>query len=425
MLDSKNPRSGITQYEQRTEPAVSSIEDIAIVSSRPPLHDPLTDLFNHSYFHETLETLFATSRRGKFPLSCILFDIDYFKELNESLGHGFGDDVLRQIADVLRQCLRPQDVATRYGGDKFGVILPETILKEAVALADKLRVELSGNNFSNRKSSTHITVSAGVSASDETTHNKSEIIQHAEAALDEAKQKGRNRVCYWQLPVRAPVAASPPHDRTAVDEIRARFADLQKEFKKHYLESSLPIIDEMEASDGFLKAHSHNVSRLSTRLARRLQLEENDVDRIKTAALLHDIGKLVIDGKILRKPTPLTPGEYDLIKKHPLYGVSLLSHTRVFDEELPLILHHHERFDGEGYPHGLKGDDIPLGSRIICIAEAFDGLTAGAVYRAAVSAEKAMAELTRCSGTHFDPSLVNIMISFVNHTDESDQKLEA
>ena len=181
----------------------------------------------------------------------------------------------------------------------------------------------------------------------------------------------------------------------------------------------------MEASDGFLKAHSHNVSRLSTRLARRLQLEENDVDRIKTAALLHDIGKLVIDGKILRKPTPLTPGEYDLIKKHPLYGVSLLSHTRVFDEELPLILHHHERFDGEGYPHGLKGDDIPLGSRIICITEAFDGLTAGAVYRAAISAEKAIAELTRCSGTHFDPSLVNIMIGLINHADETDQSLEA
>ncbi len=425
MRDSKTPASGNRPFASRTESNAPVSADLTAVYADLPSRDPLTDLFNHSYFHETLETIFASSRQRKLSLSCILFDVDYFKEVNESLGHRFGDAVLRQTAGVLRQYLRSSYVAARYGGDKFGILLPETLLTDAVAIADNLRVALSANEFSDRKSATHITISAGVSATNETTHNSREIVQHAEAALNEAKQKGRNRVCYWQLPVRQQAPPSQPHDKTAIDEIRERFAELQREFKRHYLNSSLPIIDEMEASDGFLKAHSLSVARLSTRLAHSLQLTEKEVDRINTAALLHDIGKLAIDGAILRKATPLTQGEYDIIKKHPLYGVSLLSHTRVFDEELPLILHHHERFDGEGYPHGLRGDDIPLGSRIICISEAFDGLTTGTVYRAAVSAEKAMAELTRCSGTHFDPSLVNIMISLVNHSGEPDQTLEA
>jgi diguanylate cyclase (GGDEF)-like protein/putative nucleotidyltransferase with HDIG domain len=388
-----------------------------------PHHDPLTGLFNHSYFHDELESRLAHSQTNQIPLACILLDIDYFRELNEALGHRFGDEVLRQTAIELKSNLRQHDIASRYGGDKFGIILPETTMREAVTIADSLRITLSGQNYRDRRNATHITLSAGVTGTREQTRSKSEFLQQAEAALAEAKQKGRNRVCYWQLPVRQP--PRDQHEQSAIDEIRERFADLQRDFKKHYLNSSMPMIEEMEAADGFLSAHSQNVARLSTRLARRLQLNQNEVDSINTAALLHDIGKLAIDGSILRKRTPLTATEFDLIKKHPLYGVSLLSHTRVFDEELPLILHHHERFDGDGYPHGLKGESIPLGSRIICIAEAFDGLTAGAVYRAAVSAEKALAELARCAGSHFDPELVTIMISLVRVDDNRDNHPEA
>lgn len=265
-------------------------------------------------------------------------------------------------------------------------------------------------------------ISAGVVGVVETMRSKNELLQQAEAALTEAKRKGRNRVWYWQAPLGRRARERHP-DQSAIDEIRERFAELQKEFKKNYLQSSLPIIEEMEAADGYLKAHSRSVARLSTRLARRLDLNQTEIEHINTAALLHDIGKLAIGGDILRKRTPLSESEFDLIKKHPLYGVAILSHTHVFDEELPLILHHHERFDGAGYPHGLKGEHIPLGARIICIAEAFEGLTAGAVYRAAISSEKAVAEMARCAGSHFDPELVTILINLVrsasrgNHDD--------
>lgn len=388
------------------------------------LRDPLTQLFCHRTFHEQLDLLLDNIQSQKLPLACILLDIDYFRQLNETLGHSFGDEVLRQTAAMLAENLLPQHVACRYGGEKFGVILPETAVGTAVQVAEKIRQAVAGHSYIDDDRSTHITVSAGVAGTDHRTRSKNQLIQHTETALAEAKSKGRNRVCFWQDAERRD-AMMPPADQAAIDDLRERFAELQKEFKESYLKSSLPILEEMEAADGYLKDHSRNVARLSTRLAHRLHLDRREVGRINTAALLHDIGKLAIGGDILRKATPLSEAEFELIKKHPLYGVSILSQTRMFDEELPLILHHHERYDGEGYPHGLKGEQIPLGARIICLAEAFDGLTAGAVYRAAISTENAIAELARCAGSHFDPELVTILIHLVGRDNRSDDHMEA
>lgn len=410
------PQFFVTEASNRTPPAGATVAQA--------LRDPLTQLPGHRFFQEQLGVFLEKNQDEKRPLSCVLLDIDYFRHLNEALGHSFGDEVLGQAAALLSENLQPQDIACRYGGDEFSVILPQTTVSTAIQLADKIRLAVAGHRFLAQHHSTHITISAGVSASSETTRSKNQLIQQAEAALAEAKAKGRNRVCFWQAPERRAVPEHPA-DAETVDEIRERFAELQKEFKQAYLKSSLPILDEMGAADGYLKDHSRNVARLATRLAHRMHLDHDEVSRINTAALLHDIGKLAIGGEILRKRTPLSDAELELIRKHPFYGVSILSHTRMFDEELPLILHHHERYDGEGYPHGLKGEQIPLGARIICIAEAFDGLTAGAVYRAAVSTEKAVAELARCAGRHFDPALVTILISLVAHDGRRHDQTEA
>ncbi len=196
-------------------------------------------------------------------------------------------------------------------------------------------------------------------------------------------------------------------------ELQKKFADLEREVKAFGTSEVRSLLDELDIPDGMPETHAENVAFIAASIADELGLSDKQIDTIISAALLHDIGKLGIDRDILSKNGSLTPEEFEEIKKHPLLGAEFLEAAEFFEKELPLIRHHHERYDGRGYPDGLKGDEIPLGARIIGLAEAIDGLLSGSTYREPMSIKETIEELKRCSGSQFDPELVNIAVKLL------------
>jgi putative nucleotidyltransferase with HDIG domain len=180
-----------------------------------------------------------------------------------------------------------------------------------------------------------------------------------------------------------------------------------------YMEYTNALVKAVDAKDPYTKEHSQNVSATSVEIATGMGLSEIEIEVIKYAGLLHDVGKIAVSQEILVKKEPLTREEYELLKKHPVIGVNILKDIRFLEKEIPIILHHHERFDGKGYPHGLKGREIPVGARILAVSDAFDAMTSGRGYKDKVSLEKTIGELKRGSGTQFAPDVVEVFVKIL------------
>ncbi len=379
-----------------------------------PIHlaqqDNLTGLLTHSAFQSALEHRFQEARQHQKQLCCMLADVDYFHALNRSMGYPFGDAVLVQISRLLRANLPEQALIARFGGEQFGILVAVDSIQQAVGLAETLRKAVANHKFMYQNQSTFLTMSIGLAVSDTRTKAASELLSFAQLVLRSAKREGRNRVCYWE---REPVALESKPAEDIVVELQKKFADLEREVKAFGTSEVRSLLDELDIPDGMPETHAENVAFIAASIADELGLSDKQIDTIISAALLHDIGKLGIDRDILSKNGSLTPEEFEEIKKHPLLGAEFLEAAEFFEKELPLIRHHHERYDGRGYPDGLKGDEIPLGARIIGLAEAIDGLLSGSTYREPMSIKETIEELKRCSGSQFDPELVNIAVKLL------------
>jgi diguanylate cyclase (GGDEF)-like protein len=349
---------------------------------RLALTDPLTGLGNHRHFHERLERDLTEAEQKGTPLSLCVLDIDNFKELNDQLGHPKGDRVLAQVATRMRQ----DGEAFRIGGDEFALLLPGHDELEAVAVAEGVLRRVAELEAA---PGLIVELSAGVVTYPQVGLERAEIVEVADRALYLAKQHGKSRVRVFhpdllELPSLAP-GVGP--DREARLQAAASLAQA---------------VDERDAYTG---RHSYVVGELAARVARLLGLETEEIELIRLAGSLHDLGKLAVPEEILRKPGALTDAELLVLRRHPQIGFRMLRSLGV-EPVSQWVLHHHERWDGHGYPHGLGGDDIPLGSRILFVADAYDAMTSDRVYRPRVDHERAIAELERCAGTQFDPEVV-------------------
>ncbi|MDQ7052970.1 MAG: diguanylate cyclase [candidate division KSB1 bacterium] len=369
--------------------------------------DSLTGLVSHSAFQIALGERFKAARMRHLRLCCMIADIDYFHALNRSMGYSFGDAALVQIAELLRTLLPQDAVISRFSGEQFGILVEVDANHKAISLAETLRKTIADHKFVYQSQSTFLTMSIGLAVSDERTKEASELLSFAQLVLRTAKREGRNRVCYWERELISP--ANKPAENIVV-ELQKKFAELEREVKAFGTSEVRSLLDELDIPDGMPESHAENVAFIAASIADEMGLNDKQIDTIISAALLHDIGKLGIDPDILSKSGSLTPEEFEEIKKHPLLGAEFLQAAEFFEKELPLIRHHHERYDGRGYPDGLKGDQIPLGARIIGLAEAIDGLLSGSIYREPMSIKEAIEELRRCSGSQFDPELVNIAV---------------
>jgi diguanylate cyclase (GGDEF)-like protein/putative nucleotidyltransferase with HDIG domain len=338
--------------------------------------DPLTGLRNRRGFEKGLESRDA-------PPALLICDLDHFKRVNDTLGHPAGDDVLRTFADLLRDCTREQDVAVRLGGEEFALVLSGVGEREALAVAERLRREVA---TAFREFPVPISVSVGIA--DGTRDAGAEaLVRAANRALFAAKRLGRDRCVV--------------HHAEALAMLDALADDRAGE----QLTAAMLLAETLDLRDVATARHSETVGRYAEQIAHELGLAPVQVERVRVAGVLHDIGKLGISDAVLLKPGRLEPHEWDEIRRHPELGARILEHANLRDVA-GWVLSHHERLDGAGYPRNLGGDAIPLEGRILAVADAYEAMTADRPYRAALTPDEAHAELRRGAGAQFDPYVV-------------------
>ncbi len=371
--------------------------------------DGLTGLYNHRFIQERFEFEFKRVKRYGGNLTCLMIDIDHFKMLNDTYGHQCGDQVLRELSEILRRLSREVDICGRYGGEEF-LILTNVSLEFTMQYATKLHTAIDNHAFKFGDNKLHVTVSIGLADFRPGMKDRHELIDRADMALYQAKEDGRNLIRIWKENADGGEISV---DHFSAQQLKKEFVHLSNQMRSTYMEYTNALVKAVDAKDPFTKEHSQNVSSTAVEIAAGMGLPDSDVEVIKYAGLLHDVGKIAVSQEILVKKEPLTHEEYDLLKKHPVIGVNILKDIRFLEKEIPLILHHHERFDGKGYPHGLKGREIPVGARIIAVADAYDAMTSGRGYKDKVSIGKTVAELKRGSGTQFAPDVVEVFIKML------------
>jgi diguanylate cyclase (GGDEF)-like protein/putative nucleotidyltransferase with HDIG domain len=354
--------------------------------------DELTGLYNRRHFEERLKEEIARHSRHDDSFSIFMVDLDNFKTYNDVYGHPAGDSLLGQIGTIIKRCVRDADQAFRYGGDEFVVILPQTAKGDAYVVAERVRQQIADEM---EKKSVTVTCSIGLASYPADGVIAGELVAGADSALYYAKWTGGNRTYFSSK------AASEPPD------------DGRIHGKRDGLSAVYALVSVVEARDPYVYGHSRKVNTYAVALAEAIGLSPDEVSRVSTAALLHDIGKIGIPDEVLNKKTKLSKENWETIKAHPRLGTNIVSNIPQLVSCADSILHHHERWDGNGYPEGLKGDQIPLESRILAIADTFEAMSAARPYRPAFSREEVIEELRKCSGTQFDPNLVEVFIGII------------
>lgn len=365
--------------------------------------DGLTEVYNHRYFHETLREKIKSYEIDKKPISLIFLDIDHFKNYNDLYGHQSGDDVLKTIGLLLKSNVREGDIVARYGGEEFSIILPATLEQTAIEIAENIRVKIEETPFKGEENQPHgkLTASIGVSVFPDKAKNDVELIKSADDALYRAKFFNKNRVeVYYSI----------------LDELKEDIED------KHIdlITSIKTLISVINAKDRYTYGHVERVVVYSRMLAEKLNLSTEDRKKLIYGAYMHDIGKINIMEEILNKKMPLTKEEWEILKQHPENGVEIIKPVESLTSIAPLILHHHERYDGKGYPDNLKGEEIPYLTRVLTVVDSFDAMTSNRPYSKRKTYDEAVEELRKCSGTQFDP---NIAEAFIEVIEENNAKI--
>ena len=297
------------------------------------LTDGLTGLYNHRFIQERFEFEFKRIKRYGGHLSCLMIDIDHFKSVNDSYGHQFGDYVLREIAKIIQSKSREVDICARYGGEEF-MIITNVVLEYAMLFATKLHAAIERHEFSFDGKTARVTVSIGLADYRDDLKSRHELIEHADEALYQAKEDGRNLIRIWkERPGQTEIAI----DHISVQELKTKFVSLSHQMRASYMEYTNALIKAVDAKDPFTREHSHNVMRYAVAIAQASGLPQQDVEIIKYASLLHDIGKIAVPQEILLKTDPLTDEEHRILKKNPVVGVTIVKDIKFFEKEIPII----------------------------------------------------------------------------------------
>jgi diguanylate cyclase (GGDEF)-like protein len=356
--------------------------------------DALTGLLNHGAMQVRLREEIARARRDGTPLTCAIVDLDDFKRVNDVRGHQAGDELLRSVAAALQQQLRPYDQVARYGGDEFVLLLPGSEEDVATAVAERIRDAIAERMAALPDLQLAGACSIGVATWHEPL-DADALLDYADRALLLAKRTGKGRVAVAN-------------------------ADVERELAILHAEAGSPaavqaLAAAIEERDTYTHAHSDEVVHLSRGVAMILGLAAQQVERIANAALLHDVGKLAVPNEILHKAGPLSSEEWAVMAEHPIAGERVLLRIPELVSIAPIVRHEHEHWDGTGYPDGLVGRNIPIGSRIILACDAYLAMITDRPYRPALTPEQAVAELERGVRAAFDPEVVDALLDLLGH----------
>jgi diguanylate cyclase (GGDEF)-like protein len=383
--------------------------------------DGMTGLANHRALQERLRAEIAAAEEEQRCVSLLMMDVDNFKQYNDHFGHPAGDDVLRVVSQHIRNGTTGAQFAARYGGEEFALLLPDMNAAEAGEIAESIRESIASHQFPYRR----VSVSIGVAQFPADASEAKSLIKRADSALYVAKHSGKNRVAHA-----GDVALVQPECEPSATRIETIF---QVAFADGAVASDQRLVDNIVGQDtsGLISAlmgaldlrdeetedHSRRVAIYALRLARAaseagiVDLDDTALRGLGIGALLHDIGKIGIPDSILFKRGPLTAEQIRQMQQHPELGARLLHAVPALVGAVPVVLHHHERWDGNGYPYGLSGNQIPIMARIFAISDTLDAMTSDRPYRPRLPFSEALAEVHRLAGSQFDPELANLFLS--------------
>jgi diguanylate cyclase (GGDEF)-like protein/PAS domain S-box-containing protein len=351
-------------------------------------HDPLTGLMNHRAFQRRCTEEAARARREGTPLAVALVDVDNFTYFNDAHGHLTGDEVLKQIALTLQQHCRSYDLLARYGSDEFALLMPRTTPESAARLTSRLLQAVEKTSYRPVGSDTAIPLSLTLGLAhftqDDAGHES--ILEAASSRLARMKSGGKGD-----------------------EEIESLRKLLHGSFQGFSMLDALVIA--VDNKDCYTRRHSEDVMRYALQIAQGMKMSQAFQRTIQIAALLHDVGKIGVPDRILRKPDRLTDTEFEAIRQHPLMGAVIVGAVPGFEETLSAIRHHHERWDGRGYPDGLRGEASPLPARIMAVADAYSAMTMDRPYRKGKKPQEALAVLADGAGSQWDPACVEAFLS--------------
>ena len=355
--------------------------------------DFLTGLYNFGYFQENIHE-YLRNASEKNPLALIIMDIDYFKHYNDIHGHQAGDSLLTVLGDILTEKMNSSGFAARYGGDEFVIVMPNTDINKAVQLAEQISEMIRTRKFPGEEHQPEgkITISCGIAVCPAHASTPRDLIKHADQALYRAKSLEKNKVeMYFSV----------------FDSL-----DLEGD-EQELLNSIRTLVSVINAKDRYTYGHSERVTDHSLKIARKLNLPQDEIHTLGYAAFLHDIGKIELDRELLNKVGPLGAEEWELLKQHSQWGSDIVKAVKKLHPVVPVILHHHENYDGTGYPAGIKGTDIPVLARIIRVADSYDAMISNRPYKKHLSISAALEELKSHAGTQFDPEMVKHFIEIL------------
>jgi len=335
-------------------------------------HDPLTGLNNRHYVEEAMSRL---DTEKNLPISIVMGDVNGLKITNDVFGHDAGDDLLRHVSEVLEKSCRKEDLIARWGGDEFVIFMPQTDLSGAEEIIQTIKSSYGTVG----EGSLRLSMSLGCSVKKKVEESIQDVMRQAEEYMYHQK-----------------LLDGKSYRNAVIHTLLATLYEKSIETEEH--------AERME-----IYCHS---------LGQKLQLSSKEMDELSLLAILHDIGKVGISPSILNKPAPLTSTEWEEMKRHPEIGYRIAQSTPELAVVADYILSHHERWDGKGYPHGLKGEEIPLVCRILAVSDAYDAMTNDRIYRKAITKEEAVCELKKNVCTQFDPTIVDLFIDIINHSED-------
>ena len=385
--------------------------------------DNLTLLYNHRGFQEILSNEISRAEINKQKLSIVMMDVCNITKINRELGHAKGDEVIKLVAEKVRQNMREGDIAGRYGGDEIAIIMPNTSIAQAKYVAEYLTYSLSCCFIDDIGP---VKVSVGIATYPDCSEDKEKLLILAEQAMYISQAKGYKDGMsaiissadfnFWDdvaLKSYAEVIGKR-HAQLGInfeDELISKFNADHAISGARISEIATSLAGAIDAKDPYTKGHSTSVSRFSEALARAINLPEDEVERIKLGALLHDVGKIGIPETVLKKEGPLSDDEWAIMKQHPTIGAEkVLMPNPSLRDLIPIVKYHHERIDGKGYPEGLANGDIPLAAKIVAIADTYHALISDRPYRRGMNIEKAISILNEGAGTQWDGDLVRTFI---------------